>query len=175
MNNSDQSENFAKAAAIAITKEQWSPQEQASCANQLMVRPLAMSDSDADQHSHVDYLSTAAPKQQISTMSASLTPKHISSAKMISVQHCNASSNNDFLYPSEDFNQSSMLSGDEYTFEQTAGGSYLSKKKMQYLEQKISDRTGSYCYAEDPSLYRKARKRLQNRESAVRSRLKKRQ
>ena len=136
-----------------------------------------MSDSDADQHSHgdADFLSTAAPRQQISTMSASLTPKQISSAKMISVQHCNYSSNNDYQYPSEDFNQSSMLSGDEYTFEQTAGGSYLSKKKMQYLGQKISDRTGSYCYADDPSLYKKARKRLQNRESAVRSRLKKRQ
>ena len=155
MNNSDQSENFAEAAAIAISKEQQRPHEQANCTNQLMVRPLAMSDSDADQHSHadVDYLSTAAPKQQISTMSASLTPKHLSSTKMISVQHCNTSSNNDYLYPSEDFNQSSMLSGDEYTFEQTAGGSYLSKKKMQYLEQKISDRSGSYCYAEDPSLY----------------------
>ena len=48
---------------------------------------------------------------------------------------------------------------DEYTMDLTAGGtSYLSKKKMQYLEQRISDRTGSYSYAEDPTLYKKARK-----------------
>ena len=42
------------------------------------------------------------------------------------------------------------------------------------MEQAIVDRSGAYDYAQDPSNYKKARKRLQNRESAVRSRLKKR-
>lgn len=42
------------------------------------------------------------------------------------------------------------------------------------MEQAIVDRSGAYDYAEDPKNYKKARKRLQNRESAVRSRLKKR-
>ena len=50
----------------------------------------------------------------------------------------------------------------------------LTKKKKQYLEQAIVDRSGAYDYAADPSNYKKARKRLQNRESAVRSRMKKR-
>lgn len=50
----------------------------------------------------------------------------------------------------------------------------LTKKKKQYMEQAIVDRSGAYDYAEDPQNYKKARKRLQNRESAVRSRLKKR-
>ena len=58
------------------------------------------------------------------------------------------------------------------SFEQTAN--LLSKKKQQYLEQAIVDRSGAYDYAQDPAQYKKARKRLQNRESAVRSRLKKR-
>lgn len=42
------------------------------------------------------------------------------------------------------------------------------------MEQAIIDRSGAYDYAADPQNYKKARKRLQNRESAVRSRLKKR-
>jgi exonuclease VII small subunit len=42
------------------------------------------------------------------------------------------------------------------------------------MEQAIVDRSGAYDYEEDPKNYKKARKRLQNRESAVRSRLKKR-
>ena len=42
------------------------------------------------------------------------------------------------------------------------------------MEQAIVDRSGAYDYARDPQNYKKARKRLQNRESAVRSRLKKR-
>ena len=57
--------------------------------------------------------------------------------------------------------------------EQTEGGALLaniSKKKKQYLEQQIVDRSGNYDYREDPNQYKKARKRLQNRESAVRSR-----
>lgn len=64
------------------------------------------------------------------------------------------------------------------SFEHTVGGSTitgLSKKKKEYLEQAIVDRSGAYEYADDPSNYKKARKRLQNRESAVRSRMKKRQ
>ena len=50
----------------------------------------------------------------------------------------------------------------------------LTKKKKEYMEQAIVDRSGAYDYAQDPQNYKKARKRLQNRESAVRSRLKKR-
>lgn len=37
----------------------------------------------------------------------------------------------------------------------------------------IVDKNGAYSYLEDPSEYKKARKRLQNRESAVRSRQRK--
>ena len=49
----------------------------------------------------------------------------------------------------------------------------LSHKKMQYLEQDIMDKRGVFKYNDDPSTYKKARKRLQNRESAVRSRSRK--
>lgn len=112
--------------------------------------------------------------QQSSMMVASMTPSHMTSAKMMD-NLPNGNANYCLTTMTEDYNQSSMMSNtDEYTYEQTSGGSFLSKKKMQYLEQKISDRSGSYCYAEDPTLYKKARKRLQNRESAFRSRLKKR-
>lgn len=55
------------------------------------------------------------------------------------------------------------------------GKGQISKKKKQYLEQEIVDKTGKFTYQEDPTQYKKARKRLQNRESAVRSRLKKKQ
>ena len=34
----------------------------------------------------------------------------------------------------------------------------LTKKKQQYLEQAIIDRSGQYDYAEDPGTYKKARK-----------------
>lgn len=51
----------------------------------------------------------------------------------------------------------------------------LSKKKKQYIEQAIEDKQGTFSYEQNPSLYKKARKRLQNRESAVRSRQKKKQ
>jgi len=46
------------------------------------------------------------------------------------------------------------------SFECTMGGTDLglSKKKRQYLEQEIIDRSGAYNYAEDPSTYKKARK-----------------
>jgi len=36
----------------------------------------------------------------------------------------------------------------------------FSKKKQQYLTQKIEDRSGTYNYQTDPSQYKKARKRL---------------
>lgn len=51
----------------------------------------------------------------------------------------------------------------------------LSKKKMEYQEQEIQDKSGKYNYDDDPIMYKKARKRLQNRESAVRSRTKKKE
>ena len=45
------------------------------------------------------------------------------------------------------------------SFEQTVGGTVsLSKKKREYLEQAITDRSGAYNYAEDPTNYKKARK-----------------
>ncbi len=47
------------------------------------------------------------------------------------------------------------------SFEHTVGGSTitgLSKKKKEYLEQAIVDRSGAYEYADDPSNYKKARK-----------------
>ena len=45
------------------------------------------------------------------------------------------------------------------TYECTMGGTVsLSKKKKQYLEQEIVDRSGAYNYAEDPDTYKKARK-----------------
>ena len=43
------------------------------------------------------------------------------------------------------------------------------------MARNIEDRSGVYNYDVDPISYKKARKRLQNRESAVRSRLKKRE
>jgi bZIP transcription factor len=49
----------------------------------------------------------------------------------------------------------------------------LTNKKREYLEEAIEDKNGRFCYEEDPSEYKKARKRMQNRESAVRSRLRK--
>ena len=57
-----------------------------------------------------------------------------------------------------------------YDFGSDAG---ITKKKQQYMEQKIEDKTGTYDYELDPVMYKKARKRQQNRESAVRSRNKK--
>jgi len=46
----------------------------------------------------------------------------------------------------------------------------LTNKKKQYLQDAIVDKNGAYTYLDDPIEYKKARKRLQNRESAVRSR-----
>ena len=48
-------------------------------------------------------------------------------------------------------------------------------KKEQYLKQKIEDKNGHFSYERDPVEYKKARKRMQNRESAVRSRQRKRE
>ena len=47
------------------------------------------------------------------------------------------------------------------SFERTSGGTILanlSKKKQQYIEQTIVDRSGAYDYAQDPDTYKKARK-----------------
>lgn len=49
----------------------------------------------------------------------------------------------------------------------------LTNKKKQYLQNQIVDKNGAYSYLADPTEYKKARKRLQNRESAVRSRQRK--
>jgi|DEB0MinimDraft_12_1074336.scaffolds.fasta_scaffold17267_2 hypothetical protein len=49
----------------------------------------------------------------------------------------------------------------------------LTNKKREYLQDAIIDKNGAYNYLEDPQEYKKARKRLQNRESAVRSRQRK--
>ena len=51
--------------------------------------------------------------------------------------------------------------------------SRLTNKKKQYLQDAIIDKNGAYSFLEDPVEYKKARKRLQNRESAVRSRQRK--
>lgn len=51
--------------------------------------------------------------------------------------------------------------------------SRLTNKKKQYLQDAIVDKNGAYSFLEDPVEYKKARKRLQNRESAVRSRQRK--
>ena len=49
----------------------------------------------------------------------------------------------------------------------------LTIKKKEYLQDAIIDKNGAYSYLDDPLEYKKARKRLQNRESAVRSRQRK--
>jgi hypothetical protein len=46
----------------------------------------------------------------------------------------------------------------------------LTNKKKEYLQEKINDKNGIFDYKRDPQEYKKARKRMQNRESAVRSR-----
>ena len=40
------------------------------------------------------------------------------------------------------------------------GAGELTKKKKQYIEQEIVDKTGVFTYQEDPTQYKKARKRL---------------
>lgn len=49
----------------------------------------------------------------------------------------------------------------------------MTNKKKEYLQDAIIDKNGAYSYLDDPLEYKKARKRLQNRESAVRSRQRK--
>lgn len=61
----------------------------------------------------------------------------------------------------------------------------MTNKKREYIEEVIVDKNGEYAYDEDPQEYKRARKyenhfltlgsyrRMQNRESAVRSRLRK--
>ena len=48
----------------------------------------------------------------------------------------------------------------------------MTPKKLKYLEEEIIDANGKFSFISDPEEYKRARKRLQNRESAVRSRLK---
>ena len=57
--------------------------------------------------------------------------------------------------------------------EETLDIEKLTNKKKEYLQDAIVDKNGAYSYLEDPQEYKKARKRLQNRESAVRSRQRK--
>lgn len=64
------------------------------------------------------------------------------------------------------------LDGSQYDME-GIDISKLTSKKQQYLKDQIVDKNGAYSYLDDPNQYKKARKRLQNRESAVRSRQRK--
>ncbi|TNV88205.1 hypothetical protein FGO68_gene9689 [Halteria grandinella] len=67
-------------------------------------------------------------------------------------------------------NEESHVGKNESTVDQLAR---LTNKKREYLDQAIVDKNGEFNYEEDPQEYKKARKRLQNRESAVRSRMRK--
>eukprot|EP00347_Sterkiella_histriomuscorum_P014129 403362056 len=68
-----------------------------------------------------------------------------------------------------EFSSSNDYSGDyDQTFDR------LTNKKKEYLQQMIEDRNGVFDYLNDPNEYKRARKRMQNRESAVRSRMRKR-
>ena len=51
----------------------------------------------------------------------------------------------------------------------------ITGKKRQYITSQIVDKNGEYDYLENPNEYKKARKRQQNRESAVRSRMRKKE
>ena len=61
----------------------------------------------------------------------------------------------------------------ENAMDRSVDFSRLTNKKKQYLQDAIVDKNGAYSFLEDPVEYKKARKRLQNRESAVRSRQRK--
>jgi len=50
---------------------------------------------------------------------------------------------------------------------------FANPKEDEYRRETIVDETGTYRYDDDPHEYMKARKRQQNRESAVRSRMRK--
>jgi hypothetical protein len=86
-----------------------------------------------------------------------------------------------FSYEKEDqeldtqnqYDDSVEANNDNTTGETNATAPRLTNKKKQYLQDAIFDKNGAYSYLEDPVEYKKARKRLQNRESAVRSRQRK--
>jgi hypothetical protein len=61
----------------------------------------------------------------------------------------------------------------ENAMDKSVDFSRLTNKKKQYLQDAIIDKNGAYSFLDDPVEYKKARKRLQNRESAVRSRQRK--
>lgn len=62
------------------------------------------------------------------------------------------SENNNTLTADDDVDSSNI-------FDETAQGAFLlSKKKREYLEQKIEDRSGQFDYEADPIAYKKARK-----------------
>lgn len=68
------------------------------------------------------------------------------------------------------FNDDSLEANNDMTCTNDINVARLTNKKKQYLQDAIFDKNGAYSYLEDPIEYKKARKRLQNRESAVRSR-----
>jgi len=70
-------------------------------------------------------------------------------------------------------NEDSVEANNECTALNDINVARLTNKKKQYLQDAIFDKNGAYSYLEDPVEYKKARKRLQNRESAVRSRQRK--
>jgi len=70
-------------------------------------------------------------------------------------------------------NEDSLEAMNDYTQMNDINIARLTNKKKQYLQDAIQDKNGAYSYLEDPIEYKKARKRLQNRESAVRSRQRK--
>jgi hypothetical protein len=67
-------------------------------------------------------------------------------------------------------NDDSLEANNDYTLANDINVARLTNKKKQYLQDAIHDKNGAYSYLEDPIEYKKARKRLQNRESAMRSR-----
>jgi len=68
------------------------------------------------------------------------------------------------------FNDDSLEANNDLSCTNDINVARLTNKKKQYLQDAIFDKNGAYSYLEDPIEYKKARKRLQNRESAVRSR-----
>lgn len=70
-------------------------------------------------------------------------------------------------------NDDSLDMNNDYSCTNDINTARLTNKKKQYLQDSIFDKNGAYSYLEDPIEYKKARKRLQNRESAVRSRQRK--
>ena len=83
-----------------------------------------------------------------------------------SIPECNEDQYDDGQYGSNNFSS-------DMTVNSNMEMGKLTSKKRQYLQDMIADKNGTYSYLEDPVEYKKARKRLQNRESAVRSRQRK--